>query len=184
MSSSEVQSPRGPLDMDRRTALRALMVAAGAATLLGGCSGGFQPLYGSLGGNADAKLARVSIESIPGRIGQRIRNEMRFQTEDHQNIPPEHKLVVTVSRSLATTLERTDGSSLGQVVNLDAQFKLIRLKDQVVVLQGTSSARAGLERNESIYANVRAQRDAENRAARTIAVDLRSRLAAFLATST
>ena len=48
------------------------------------------------------------------------------------------------------------------------------------MLQGTSHARAGFERFQSIYSNVRAREDAENRAARTIADDLKTRLAAYL----
>ena len=49
-----------------------------------------------------------------------------------------------------------------------------------MVLQGTSHARAGFERFQSIYSNVRAREDAENRAAKTIADDLKIRLATYL----
>jgi LPS-assembly lipoprotein len=49
-----------------------------------------------------------------------------------------------------------------------------------VVFQGTSNARAPFERFESIYSNVRAREDAENRAARIVADDLKTRLAAYL----
>ena len=48
------------------------------------------------------------------------------------------------------------------------------------MLQGTSHARASFERFSSIYSNVRARDDAENRAAKTIAEDLKTRLAAYL----
>ena len=61
-----------------------------------------------------------------------------------------------------------------------ASFRLIDSKAKKVVFQGTSHARAPFERFESIYSNVRAREDAENRAARTIADDLKSRLAAYL----
>ena len=50
-----------------------------------------------------------------------------------------------------------------------------------MVLTGTSFARAGFERFESIFSNVRAREDAENRAARTLGDDLKSRLVAYLA---
>lgn len=169
--------------IERRSVLRGLLAAAGMTTVLGGCSGGLRPMYGTMGGNADAKLARVSIETIPGRVGQRIRNELRFQAGDQRDVPPDHKLVVNIRQSLTLTLEKRDGHSSGQVLSLDARFQLVRLQDQKVVLEGTSYARAGMERNTSIYANVRAQRDAENRAARTIAFDIRTRLSAFLATT-
>jgi LPS-assembly lipoprotein len=53
-----------------------------------------------------------------------------------------------------------------------------------VVFQGSSHARAPFERFEAIYSNVRAREDAENRAARTIADDLKTRLSAYLSRST
>jgi LPS-assembly lipoprotein len=57
------------------------------------------------------------------------------------------------------------------------------MRDKVVVLQGLSGGRAGFERYSSIFSNVRAREDAENRAAKTVAEDLKSRLATFLATN-
>ena len=44
-----------------------------------------------------------------------------------------------------------------------------------------SFGRAALERNPSVFSNTRAQDDAQNRAARTIAIELKTRVAAFLA---
>ena len=49
-----------------------------------------------------------------------------------------------------------------------------------VVLQGKSAGRAGFERFQSIFSNVRARQDAENRVANTVAQDLKTRLAAYL----
>lgn len=56
------------------------------------------------------------------------------------------------------------------------------MSDKIVVMKGSSFARAGFERFDSIFSNVRARFDAENRAAKTVAEDLRARLSAFLAT--
>jgi LPS-assembly lipoprotein len=50
-----------------------------------------------------------------------------------------------------------------------------------VVLSGTSYGRASFERNKSIFSNVRAREDAENRAAKVVGEDLKSRLSAHLA---
>jgi LPS-assembly lipoprotein len=57
---------------------------------------------------------------------------------------------------------------------------LIRLSDHAVVLSGKSYSRAGFERFTSIFSNVRAREDAENRAAETVGQDLRARLTAYL----
>lgn len=165
----------------RRSAVGAIALSV---TLLGGCGGsGFQPLYGAagIGAAADQKLAQVDIATIPGRVGQRIRNEMIFQTTGGgAEIPSAYKLDIAIRESVTSTLIRIDGDARSQIYNLDASFQLIRKSDNAVVLTGTSFGRAGFERNSSIFSNVRAREDAENRAAGTVGQDLKSRLAAFL----
>ena len=56
----------------------------------------------------------------------------------------------------------------------------MRIKDKKVLLTGASYGRAGFERFQQIYSNVRARDDAENRAAKTIADDLKTRVAAAI----
>ena len=70
-------------------------------------------------------------------------------------------------------------------------LKLIRIKDKKVVMEGTSWGRAAFERftntsttgnNVAVqytYSNVRARDDAENRAARVVADDLKTRMAIY-----
>lgn len=157
------------------------------AALLAACSdgSGFRPLYGtaSLGGaDAGEKLAQVDVAPIPGRVGQQIRNEVIFQTTGGGHAaPPAYRLEVAIRESITSTLVKISGDASGSVYNLDADFRLVRLSDKQVVLQGKSASRAGFERFTSIFANVRARQDAENRAATTLAQDLRTRLAAHLA---
>ena len=81
---------------------------------------------------------------------------------------------------MTSTLVQTNGEALSQVYNLNATFRLVVIKDKKVVLTGNSHARAGFERFTSIYSNVRAREDAENRAAKTLAEELKGRLAAHL----
>lgn len=161
--------------------------ALAAAALVAGCgegATGFHPLYGSagLGGSgAKEKLAAVDFAPIPGRVGQRLRNELIFEaTGGGTALPPEFRLDVAINEYVSSTLVKIDGNAQGQVYNLDASFKLIRLKDKSIVATGTSYGRAGFERVTSIYANVRAREDAENRAAKTVGEELRTRLLAFL----
>ena len=85
--------------------------------------------------------------------------------------------------SVVATLVRRSGDARSQVYNLDAKFKVVRLADKKVVLTGTSYGRAGFERFNSVFSNVRARREAEDRAAKTVATDLIARLSAFMATS-
>lgn len=172
----------------RRSVSRLLLVAA-VAPLLAACgNGGFRPLYGeaSLGGAAaDVRLAEVAVGTIPGRVGQQIRNEIIFHATGGGGEPaqPSHQLIVAIRESVTSTLVRIDGDSAGQVFKVEANFQLIRLSDKTVVLSGTSYGRAAFERNVSIFSNVRAREDAENRAAKTVGEDLKARLSAYLASS-
>ncbi len=164
----------------------ALLGLASLAVLAGCADGGsgFRPLYGSSavgGANAEEKLAAVDIAPIPGRVGQRIRNELIYQaTGGGAPAPPEYRLDIAVRETVSSTLVRIDGNATGQVYNLDATFKLVRIADKQVIAEGKSYARAGFERLTSIFANVRAREDAENRAAKTIGEELRTRLMAHL----
>jgi LPS-assembly lipoprotein len=159
----------------------ALMLAA--APGLGACSGGFQPLYGptASGVGLQERMAQLDIAAIPGRVGQRIRNELIFQASGGgEMLPPTHRLEVSITESVLSTLVKPDGDALGQTYALQANFKLIEIRTKKVVLTGTSYGRASFERFQSIYSNVRARDDAENRAARTIADDLKTRVAIYL----
>lgn len=169
----------------RLGAYRAKAIAAVFAAALGGCANGegFQPMYGPTGSGVGLqdKMAAVDVATIPSRVGQRIRNELIFQnTGGGVAAKPEFKLEITIKESLGSTLVKSSGEALSQIYNLDASFKLTRISDKKLLLQGASHARAGFERFQQIYSNVRAREDAENRAAKSIADDLRTRLAAAI----
>ena len=170
--------------LSRRSLVRGLSLLLAAAPALAACgNGGIRPLYGATpsGAGLQERLAQVDVATIPGRVGQRIRNDLIFlSTGGGQPLPPTHRLEVTIRESVISTLVRIDGDSLGQIYAVEASFQLISIKDKKVVLKGTSHARAGFERFQAIYSNVRARDDAENRAARTVADDLKTRVATYL----
>jgi LPS-assembly lipoprotein len=180
MSSSDTS----PARMSRRGVIRGLSLVLATAPLLAACSdGGFRPLYGPTpsGAGLTQRLAQVDVVPIPGRVGQRIRNELIFQTTGGgDQLPPTHRLEIIIKESVLSTMVRIDGESLGQIYAVEANFRLLDMRSKQVVFQGASHARAGFERFESIYSNVRAREDAENRAAATIAQDLQTRLATYL----
>lgn len=189
MSSSDTRSmtEQTHRPIGRRAMLGALIGVTLATPFLAACESGFKPLYatGPGGESVAAKLTQVDIPTIPSRVGQRVRNELIFENNGGGlPQPPVYRLDVAIRESLASTLVRQDGEAASQIYSLDAKFKLIRISDKKVVLEGISYGRAGFERFTNIYSNVRAREDAENRAARTVATDLRSRLAAYLATPT
>lgn len=187
MSSPEaLREPAEGRGAARRTARLRVFSALGFALVLAACAGGesFRPLYGvtASGAPLEERMAQVDIAPIPGRVGQQIRNELIFRTNAAApaNGARPYLLEVAIRENTTSTLVKSSGESLSQVYSLEAHFRLISVKEKRILMQGVSHGRAGFERFDSIFSNVRAAQDAENRAARFVADDLKMRLAAFL----
>jgi LPS-assembly lipoprotein len=158
-------------------------LAVTAAISLAGC--GIQPLYGTTAGGSRlaAAMAGVDVTPIPGRVGQRVRNELIFEnTGGSGQTGTTYKLDIVIKESLTNEIVKISGDAKSQVYELDATFKLIS-NDGRVVLEGKATSRAPYERFETIFSNVRARYDAENRAARTVAESIKVRIAAYLSQS-
>lgn len=156
----------------------ALLVAA--VTGLTGCN--VQPLYGTTGSGSrlGAVMQGVEITPIPGRVGQKVRNELIFDTTGGGPAGPKtYKLEIAVKENVINELVKISGNATGQVYELNATFRLSR--GGQVVLQGKATSRAAYERFQTIFSNVRAQYDAQDRAAKTVAETIRVRIAAYLA---
>ncbi|MGA8690198.1 MAG: LPS assembly lipoprotein LptE [Methyloceanibacter sp.] len=153
-----------------------------AAIALAGC--GFQPLYGTTAGGSrlGAVMAGVDVTPIPGRVGQRVRNELIFENTGGAGRPdkPPYQLDIVVKETLINELVQTTGNANSQVYQLDATFKLINNADGKVVLEGKATSRAAYQRFDAIFSNVRAQYDAQDRAAETVAESIKLRVTAFL----
>ena len=80
----------------------------------------------------------------------------------------------------------TTGAPTGQILQLDAEFRVVRIKDNEPMFKGYSTSEAAYDltgwsgTTGSIYGDTRAVLDAENRAARSLADTLKTRVAAFL----
>ena len=161
---------------------RPLLAALAVTAALGLAGCGFQPLYGTTAGGSrlGAVMAGVDVTPIPGRVGQRLRNELIFEnTGGGAAAPATYKLDIVIRESLINELVQISGDAKGEVYQLDATFRLIS-RDGRVVLEGKATSRASFERFQTIFSNVRAQVDAENRAARTVADTIRTRIAAYI----
>lgn len=186
---SLVEGRIGGRGMCSLTVARGLLAASAfiALSALSGCGdGGFRPLYGSAlinGAAVTERLATVDIAPIPGRVGQRIRNELIYQTTGGGSPkPPQYRLDIAIRESVTSMLVAVDGNAGNQIYSIDATFSLIRLSDKKVVAKGTSFGRASFDRVSSIFANVQARQDAENRAAQTVGQEIQTRLLAVLST--
>ncbi|MEL7047469.1 MAG: hypothetical protein AAFO75_00650 [Pseudomonadota bacterium] len=160
----------------------AITLAATLAVSVAGCgTSGFRPIYAA-GTGVSERLAQVNVAPIPGRVGQRIRNELIYQTTGGAGAAePSYRLEVAIRESVQSSLVEESGDSQAQTYTLDASFRLVDLASQEVVLTGKSYSRAPFQRFNSVFTNVRARQDAENRAATTVGNELKTRLESFLA---
>lgn len=181
-------------DCNGKRPLRMLLAAAVAGSLslsLGAC--GFQPLYGTTsdGRSMTDVMKTVEIAPIPGRTGLKLRNELIYgATGGGETLAPVYRMDIILRESVRNTLVTRRGNPTGQVVELNAEFRLVRLRDNEVVFKGASSAAADYDLQGttgfagSAYSDIRAQIDAEDRAARSLADTLKTRVAAFLSRQT
>ena len=167
----------------RSSALIAALFAGLAALALAGC--GFQPLYGGTtagGAKLTEVMAGVDIVPIPGRVGQKLRNELIFtNTGGGHAAPARYRLDIAIKESVTDELVQITGDATGQVYQIEATFKLINASNGLVLLEGKAVSRAAYNRFQEIFANVRARYDAEDRAARTVSESIKTQVAAFLA---
>jgi LPS-assembly lipoprotein len=161
----------------------AMLCAGFAAFALSGC--GFQPLYGGTtpGGQKLATVMEgIEVTPIPGRVGQKLRNELIFANTGGGNPGPKRYLLdISIKESVTDQLVQITGDATGQVYQLDATFKLVDTSNGKILYQGQSVSRAPYNRFQEIFANVRARYDAENRAARTLSETIKTQVAAYLA---
>lgn len=165
----------------------ALVALAVGALALAGC--GFQPLYGSNtttanGTRLSEAMASVDVTPIPGRVGQKVRNELIFaNTGGDYAAPQKYKLNIAIREQVIDQLVQISGDARGQVYQLEASFTLVDSATGRIIHQGSAVSRAPYSRYQEIFANVRARYNAEDRAARSVSESIKTQIAAFLATS-
>jgi len=165
----------------------ALVALAVGALALAGC--GFQPLYGSNtttanGTRLSEAMASVDVTPIPGRVGQKVRNELIFaNTGGDYAAPQKYQLKIAIRERVIDQLVRISGDAKGQVYQLEASFRLVDSATGKLIHQGSAVSRAPYSRYQEVFANVRARYNAEDRAARTVSESIKTQVAAFLATS-
>jgi LPS-assembly lipoprotein len=164
----------------------AVLVLAGA---LGGC---FQPMYGQstlfgAGAKLRDELRQVEILEIQGRVGQEIRNDLIFELTGGQGNPvgAPYKLAMTITSGSQTPLvDVSSGRATSETVTLDVTYRVLDVSNDKVVLSEKAIARISIDRSQQRYASLRAIRDAQNRAAKLVAEQIRSRLASYFLTRT
>ncbi len=178
-------TPEQPADdgvrVTRRRALGGLAAALFVGPALAGCQ--MRPLYGVSAGGESVRdaMAAVEVTAIPGRVGQRIRNELRFAvTGGGHQAPTVYRLEIAIRESETGVLVKQTGDVTAQVFSIEAKFKLYRNDAKEPVFGGATRSKASYDKFDPIFTNVRAKINAEDRAAKVIADAIRTRIAAYL----
>lgn len=185
MSSPEfAQTLRSTRLLPRRTMLAAALLAA---AFTGGC---FQPLYSeatlspATGGSVRSALRSIEIPEIKGLIGHYLRNELVFELDGSGEPDATKRLVfsASVSESIdVVTVDYLNARADSAVLVASATWSL---KDKAgkIVSSGVNTIRIPYERSSQRFATVRAARDAQVRAAKSLATIIRGQMAADLVT--
>ncbi|MSP20938.1 MAG: hypothetical protein EXQ93_05345 [Alphaproteobacteria bacterium] len=156
------------------------MVAAGIA--LAAC--GFQPLYGSRadGPHIQSELDDTFIRPVDQRVGQILRNDMLdLITPLGEPARPRYVLNVEMVESKEGLALERDATVTRFNLTLTANYDLQDARTGEGLNAGTVRATAAYNVLRNEFSNVSAERDAEARAARVVAEEIKTRLSIYFA---
>jgi LPS-assembly lipoprotein len=177
MSSFE----RGNPGLGRQSGTAAI-VAFVAVVFLSACT--VQPVYGpTLGGGSVAQTLRsIAIEPVDSRVGQVVRNRLLFAlTGGGVPADPQYRMSLRVTSSETALGITREGSAPVYSVTVTASYAVYKIGSDQIILRETARGTASYDRYNQNFANIRARRDAENRAAEVAAEEIRMRVAAATA---
>jgi LPS-assembly lipoprotein len=172
---------------------------AGVACLGGLAAGCFQPLYGEHSlTNSPAigpALAGVDVNQIPApsgsseaRVAVEARNQLLFDlTGGAAPPPPTHRLAIRMTSNRSSVIvDIVSGRPDVEDYGLNVNYTLTEIKTGKPVITGNTFARVSYDipGQAQRFARARGLRDAENRAAKVIADNIRTRLASYFVAGT
>ena len=170
MSSPE-KSMRGKL---RRLTIAAVL---SAIPLVAACT--VQPLYynpssGGVATGVTAELQSISIKPVETRYGQELRNHLIFLLNGGSGQPADARYslaltVTAVDRSAAVVQRARENEPTAGTVTLTANYVLTENATGEVAATGRRQITSSYDVPRQEFAALRAERDAENRAARELA---------------
>lgn len=155
---------------------------------LGGCQ--FQPLYSSSSGTTgpeNTALSSFYVAEVNTREAQQVRNHLIFLLSGGSSpVNPTHEVRLRVSssvRTLAAAVKNVNTNQLGNTagsVTVTGSYEVYDKAKQEVIFRGTRESSASYDKTSQNFATQRAERDAANRAARSLAEQIRLAIAADL----
>jgi LPS-assembly lipoprotein len=176
---------------ERRLMVARIVPALALATMLGGC---FEPLYGekTLAGGPGIGQRLSAVEIIPikvpngspqARIATELRNDLIFDlTGGAGGQSPTHTLKIDMTSSVQQVIvDNYTARADVQQYGINVTFTLVEAATGKSVVTGQTFARVAFDNpgQQQRFANARGQKDAEDRAAKTIADNIRTRLASY-----
>lgn len=161
-----------------------------AVTAVSACT--VKPLYATsdadFSGGTAAALASVAVSEQNTRYGLEVRNHLMFLLHGGATPPatPRYKLdlsVTSVTASAATIQRAGVDEPTAGTVRMKGSYTLTDAATGAVLGQGTREVSSAFDRPRQEYAVLRAERDAQNRAARELAEVIRLSVAQNLAAS-
>ncbi|HET9904231.1 MAG TPA: LPS assembly lipoprotein LptE [Xanthobacteraceae bacterium] len=181
--------------LERGAALRRLVRPAAALLLASATAGCFQPLYGERsltgGPGVAAALSHVEVAQISAppatplaRLAVEVRNELTFGLDRGAGASsPTHRLNINLNTTGSSIIvDPNTARPEFEVISLDAYYTLTEIATGKQVLSASATARVSYDipGQQQRLAALRGQRDAQSRAARVIASQIRARVAAYL----
>lgn len=150
---------------------------------LAGC--GFSPLYGTPenGSPVALKLASISVTEQNTRLGQLVRNEIVSGiTPAGSSGGNAYRLELETRASEIVAVDAINTESLRQHYKVNVSFVLYDSDTGKPVYSGKTFSQVPYDLIDAPVANLQAQVNAQERAAKETGQDIRSRLAAYLST--
>lgn len=153
------------------------------ALCLGLTACGFQPLYGTRhgGGSANQDLASVTVAEQTTRLGQLIRNELVAAMATSSHDSDIYTLELLPRAEEEVSIQAFDTDVLRRSFRVEVDFRLIDNASGTPLYAGRTFSQASYDRTGTPFANVQARISAEERAAKEVGVDIRTRIAAYFA---
>lgn len=175
--------------LTRRGVLGWLTIGLASASLAG-C---FRPMYadpqlvGASGPNLRDAMRDVEVARVEGRVGQELRNDLIFELGGGAGNPagaPYRLDLRVATNSYSAIIDPSSGLGQAETISLDVTYKLRDIPNDRFVMTDKAIARVTIDRTAQRFARVRAVRDAENRASKIVAEQIRSRIASYFLTKT
>ena len=161
-----------------RQAAASLLLAV--SLVLAGC--GYRPLYSSSSETAGvaATLSSVTIPEAEDRTGQLIRNELISSMKANKG-EDKYTLLLKPEVKRKGIIDKPNPNVTRDAVTIAVSYELVDRATGTVLTEGRTFSQASFDVIQQPFADLQAETNATERAAREVSADIRTRLAAYFA---